>query len=244
MIVIIFSSEPADGVLNRIDRVVLRYDEADREIRAEVKKGELASSPVAKELQRDADAYELGIADIAVNKGATSIKQDDIIDLRDNEELCGWVDSLISGDVETLKQNFIEHTNKKAEQYSFGHVRLADVVIPTRRILAGTGLSGGGDLSQDRTLSVDFGTSYNTVARGSHGHSGYLPNAINFGQVEYILDGGEERQISINVGYDCSMMILRSGETVVFCNFATGGYFTWYAGLMEIENLDISLQLV
>lgn len=40
-------------------------------------------------------------------------------------------------------------------------------VPSSRRIIAGTGLSGGGDLSSDRTLSVSFGTAAGTVAQGN-----------------------------------------------------------------------------
>jgi hypothetical protein len=39
-------------------------------------------------------------------------------------------------------------------------------VPTTRRITAGTGLSGGGDLSADRTLTALYGTSSSTAARG------------------------------------------------------------------------------
>ena len=87
--------DPADGVLSRIDRIVVRYDIADREIRLEVKKGAFASSPVAPALQRDVDAYELGLADIAVNAGAVSINQADITDLRMNANYCGIVKGLV-----------------------------------------------------------------------------------------------------------------------------------------------------
>ncbi len=87
----ILTLDPADGVLNRIDRIVARYDIVDREIRLEVKKGTFASSPVAPTLQRDADTYELALADIYVAKGAVSITQANITDLRFNTELCGIV---------------------------------------------------------------------------------------------------------------------------------------------------------
>jgi hypothetical protein len=87
----ILQIDPADGVLNRIDRVVARYDVVDREIRLEVKKGDFATNAVAKELQRDADAYELGLADIAVNAGIISITQANLTDLRLHTELCGIV---------------------------------------------------------------------------------------------------------------------------------------------------------
>jgi len=83
--------DAADGVLSRIDRVVARYDTEDREIRLEVKKGTFASSPVAPALQRDADAYELALADVYVANGVTSITQANITDQRLNTSLCGIV---------------------------------------------------------------------------------------------------------------------------------------------------------
>jgi len=98
----ILNINAADGVLNRIDRIVLRYDVVDREIRLEVKQGTFASSPVAPALQRDADAYELCLADIIVSAGAVSITQDKIADTRTDSNLCGKVDTLISGDYLTL----------------------------------------------------------------------------------------------------------------------------------------------
>lgn len=115
----ILQIEPADGVLNRIDRIVARYDIANREIRLEVKKGTFASSPIAPELQRDSDAYELGLADIYVKAGATSISQADITDLRLNSELCGVVHGLIEQvDTTTLfaqYQAWYQQTTGQAE---------------------------------------------------------------------------------------------------------------------------------
>ena len=81
----------ADGVLNRIDKVVLRLDFINREIKAYVKKGTFSSSPVAPSLVRSSDMYELGLADIKVNKGVTKISQADITDLRHNNNYCGLV---------------------------------------------------------------------------------------------------------------------------------------------------------
>lgn len=46
-----------------------------------------------------------------------------------------------------------------------------DAVINARQIIAGTGLTGGGNLSADRTLSVNFGTTAGTVAQGNHTHT-------------------------------------------------------------------------
>jgi hypothetical protein len=88
---LILKLDPADGVLKRIDRVVLRLDFFNREITCKVKKGTFASNPVTQALQRDADAYELCIAEIKVDAGAISILQSNITDTRLNSELCGIV---------------------------------------------------------------------------------------------------------------------------------------------------------
>lgn len=85
----------ADGVLNRIDRIVLQLNYLNREIVPVIKKGTFASSPVAPSLQRDADAYELAIADVYIGAGSISISQANITDTRLNTELCGVVHGLI-----------------------------------------------------------------------------------------------------------------------------------------------------
>lgn len=86
----------ADGVLNRIDRIVLRLDFNARAISITVKKGAFASTPVAPTLQRDADAHELALADVYVAKGTTIIKQSNIADQRLNNALCGVVHGTVS----------------------------------------------------------------------------------------------------------------------------------------------------
>lgn len=93
---LILTHDVADGVLNRIDRIVIRLDYQEREIRAFVKKGTPASTPLAPELQRDADIYELGIADVYIGAGVTSISQANITDQRGNSNLCGTVNNLFA----------------------------------------------------------------------------------------------------------------------------------------------------
>lgn len=87
--------EAADGVLNRTDCVVLRWSKSDRSIKTVIKKGSFASSPIAPSLQRDADIYELKLAEIYVNAGATNISQGSIIDTRYDSLDCGLVSGLV-----------------------------------------------------------------------------------------------------------------------------------------------------
>ena len=117
--VFILNIDPADSTLDRIDRVVLRLDTLERCIKWVVKKGELSGRPVAKTLQRDADAYEIALADITINHGATKVTQTMITDLRMNTELCGWVTGTVTqidtttlfNQMEQWKADYIARTN-------------------------------------------------------------------------------------------------------------------------------------
>ena len=85
----------ADGVLNRIDRIVVRWDLTERKISVAVKSSTPATSPVAPALQRDADAYELCLADVLVGAGVTAISQANITDRRLDGSLCGVVAGVV-----------------------------------------------------------------------------------------------------------------------------------------------------
>ena len=85
----------ADGVLNRIDRIVVRWDLTERKISVAVKSSMAASSPVAPALQMDADAYELCLADVLVSAGVTAISQANITDRRLDGSLCGVVAGVV-----------------------------------------------------------------------------------------------------------------------------------------------------
>jgi hypothetical protein len=108
----------ADGVLNRIDRIVLRLDTVGRAINTIVKKGTFASAPVALALQRDADAYELGIADIYIRAGVIAVIQSNVTDLRMNTSYCGWVNSLIQADTTAIFNQYQAWFTATSGQYN------------------------------------------------------------------------------------------------------------------------------
>lgn len=113
----------ADGVLNRIDRIVVRWDLQDRVISVQVKKGTYSATPSAAAIQRDADAYELVLADVYVGAGAVSISQANITDQRLNSNLCGLVVGTV-GELDTtafsaqLQGWFELYQEMSAEQYN------------------------------------------------------------------------------------------------------------------------------
>lgn len=87
--------DTADGVLNRIDLVVLRWNGSERVIRLAIKKGTPAGNPSVPLLTRNADIYELKLAEVYIKAGATSITQDRITDTRLDTELCGFVTAAV-----------------------------------------------------------------------------------------------------------------------------------------------------
>lgn len=113
----------ADGVLNRIDRIVVRWDLQDRVISVQVKKGTYSATPSAAAIQRDADAYELVLADVYVGAGVVSVSQANITDQRLNSTLCGLVVGTV-GELDTtafsaqLQGWFELYQEMSAEQYN------------------------------------------------------------------------------------------------------------------------------
>lgn len=79
---------------------------------------------------------------------------------------------------------FIKKNSNTDYDYTFGTPTAAEVgAVPTSRLVsAGTGLSGGSDLSQDVSLAVVFGSTSGTSVEGTHigaadPHPGYATDA-------------------------------------------------------------------
>ena len=114
----ILSLDVADGLLNRTDRIVLKLDFLNREVKSYVKKGQYASDPIAPSLQRNADAYEICLADIKINKGAIKITQADITDTRLNKDLCGIVHGTVEQvDTTAIFNQFQSWYSQKQGEY-------------------------------------------------------------------------------------------------------------------------------
>ena len=104
---LILNIDNADGILNRIDSVVLRLGYAERDMWLAVKKGTPAINPVAPSLTRNADYYELQLATISIPASSISITQSRVSDTRLNKGVCGWVTGLVQQiDTTTLFNQF------------------------------------------------------------------------------------------------------------------------------------------
>lgn len=87
--------DTADGVLKRIDNVVIRLDLTNRLISAQIIKGTFSDNPSAPSLVRSTTIYDIKLAEIYIDNGVTSITQANIKDTRFDKNVCGNVVSTI-----------------------------------------------------------------------------------------------------------------------------------------------------
>lgn len=86
----------ADGVLNRKDAIMIRWDKAGRVVKAYKIQGNPGASAVAPSPVRTADYYDLCVAIVNVNAGATTITQAAIEDTRMDTAICGIVTGAVT----------------------------------------------------------------------------------------------------------------------------------------------------
>lgn len=106
----ILNVETAGGKLPRIDIVVMRRDDTQRDFFVKVIKGEEALRPAAPVLVREAGIYDLKLAEIYVAAGVIRITQANIKDTRMDKEVCGWV-------VATVKEIDFTQITEQFETY-------------------------------------------------------------------------------------------------------------------------------
>lgn len=85
----------ADGILSRIDVVVVRWGNAERDMWLQLIKGIPSANPVKPPIRRDADYYDLQLATISVPAGAIRITQTQIQDTRLDNAVCGLVTGVV-----------------------------------------------------------------------------------------------------------------------------------------------------
>lgn len=118
-----FDIETASGTLDRIDTIVVRRNDTDRDITAAYVKGSLSSEPVPTAPTRSGAVYEIVLAQIKVPAGTVKVTQDMITDTRMNSDLCGWVVSNVeevdfSQITAQFEAFFTAYEGKAATRYS------------------------------------------------------------------------------------------------------------------------------
>ena len=85
----------ADGTLSRIDAIVLRWGQSERDMWLQVIKGTPSANPIAPSIQRGADYYDLQLALVSIPAGAYRITQANITDTRLDSSVCGLVTGVV-----------------------------------------------------------------------------------------------------------------------------------------------------
>lgn len=88
----------ADSQYKRIDNIVIERNDTDRQFYLKVVQGSPAASPVAPTPVRTGGVYQLVLARVLVNAGATDVSPANITDTRADTDLCG----IVTGTVEEM----------------------------------------------------------------------------------------------------------------------------------------------
>jgi len=92
---LLFTLSNADGVLKRIDSIVVQLDLINRHIKTVVKTGVFSVNPQVSELIRNDNIYEVQLATVYIGAGVIKINQANITDTRHNISVCGIVSGVV-----------------------------------------------------------------------------------------------------------------------------------------------------
>ena len=114
--------EAGHDTYDRIDLVVVSWDfiQQEQNPRLIIRKGTPASIPQVPSLVNDSSTIEIALARINVAKGAITLQDSDIVDLRGNDEYCPLV-----YDEKTIREQF--NTKASKEEVDFERKRIDNI---------------------------------------------------------------------------------------------------------------------
>ena len=155
----------ADGVLNRIDRVVIQFNKAENATQIVLKQGTAASFPIAPEIVRDGIIYELGLYEISVNAGMVEITNGNIKNTMLDETVCGLMRDGVTGiPTATLQKQAEDAINEILERLDnavAGIVKPSDIgaqaeiKLSTATLAANSWVERDGYFTQTASLEVN-----------------------------------------------------------------------------------------
>lgn len=166
----------ADGVNDRIDRVVCRWNLLARTMTTEILTGTPSGSPVAPVLTRSIERWEIAYADIRVKAGAASITQQNIKDQRPDGNLCGFVTGLIDQlDFSSLTEQIetlITELEEKIAQAADGAIPDDAVTSPKIQNGAVTAPKLAAGAVSESKIAADAVSTFRTANLSASGWSG------------------------------------------------------------------------
>ena len=167
------------GSANRIDNIVLRRDDTQRNIYLQVVKGATAANPTAPALVRSGGIYDLKLAEIYVSKGAISVTQAEITDTRMDQTACGYVTGAVSQiDFSQISAQFNAYLDQFKAQKLAEFTAWFDAIKETLGEDAAGALQGEIDALDDRIEALEGKITYGTT----------LPTSGNEGEVFILIE--------------------------------------------------------
>ena len=123
-----FTLSAAGTLLHRIDRVIFRINYTNRLMEFDVLEGTPSSTPAPPDLTRNANVYEMSLAEIYVGAGEREIIQSNITDTRADSNACGIVTATVQQlDTSTFYIQYQEQFEKlinSLKEQSFEHAAM------------------------------------------------------------------------------------------------------------------------
>ncbi len=121
---IVIPISPADGLLDRIDRIAITWSRKDRNIHYTIREGDFSYRPVPPECRRSAEYRDYVVADIYVAANRISITQSAITDQRLNRSVCGMAapfmdfdTTLVFNQLQAFYQETVASANGTYDQF-------------------------------------------------------------------------------------------------------------------------------
>lgn len=201
----------ADGVLDRVDRIVLQFSKTANATSIVLKSGTPSAAAVAPAIVQTETVYELGLYTVSVPAGSTTILASHVTDTRMDETVCGLMRDGVTGiptatlqaQVEALIADLREQISNAA----------AGIISPSQIGAMGIGADNGA-----------VGTKYTTTIEPDT-----ADNAASIIRIKENATGNTRVLIAantdvINTGNEVSQIVLRDGTNVgkinIQCNTA------------------------
>ena len=165
--------DPADGVLNRIDRIIVEWKTTNYVDYPEVKvlKGTSSSRATAPALTNDTTVRQISLARINVAAGTTAITASMITDERLDPSVCGIVTESVSIDTSMVNNQFIEMLDRiENNLVQILSSQIPDQSITKEKLVKGAtyttataSLKASGWANKKQTASISGVTSDNLV---------------------------------------------------------------------------------
>lgn len=184
--------DAADGVLNRIDRVIVEWKTTDYADLPEIKilKGTPASAAAAPSLTNNTTQRQISLAQILVAAGTTSITASMITDERLNPDVCGLVTDTLSIDTSVINAQFTELLDQlraAIEQAASGQI--ADGTVTTQKLAKGAVTA---EKIADKTITAAKLADKTVTAAKLADNIPYTKFGITANQVRHIYTGTSE----------------------------------------------------